>query len=1265
MSNPPTSGHFEGNDRFQVLSLLGRGGMGVVYAVHDRERQTKVALKTLDEGSAVELRRLKAEFRAIQELAHPNLVSLGELFEDQGRWFFTMELVEGGNFIEYIRTPEVSAEGREPLGKETGEDGPSEDRPSQGRRIFDEARLRESLVQLCGALEALHGTQRVHRDIKPENVLVQGNGRVVLLDFGLVAPSEPGQLSVAHTHPVGTAAYMAPEQAASLQVGPEADWYAVGGLLFEALTGTPPFSGTFHEMLQAKHAQKIPRPRDLNPAVPEDLDALCMALLQHEPAKRPRGEDVIRVLRRRRITATSLPMSMVTRLPVFSGRQEALDWILEGLTEVKSKGLVPLLLHGESGIGKSELLRAAGREMLERDSATILLRGRCRAQELAPYGLFTGVVDELARVLIGLPKSEVASLTPRDVEMLVRVFPALNLLSDAETGEARLARLVSEFQEMRSLAFQAFRELVTRLADRRPVVLVLDDLQWVDEDSLKLLRALMQPPDAPALLLVMSLGTPPDEAAATDLVSRFHGLLPARSRDLALGPLSPEASVSLAAELLSDESEKSNETDASAEIIAVIAAGHPLFIQELAHLWEMKRFERSGPAPQLDDVLWMRIGALEEGLRRLVELVSISPVPLRQDLAAVVLGVMPAEVFRMAARLRVLHLVNTRGPEVEDLVEPCHDRVREVVVARLEAAVKVAWHEALARGLRTSRHVAVESLANHLETIGETQQAAEHFMEAADQSAAVLAFDHAAKLYARALRLLEQGPLDPRAPRIRDLRVRLGIAQASAGRGEEGARTLLQAVPGSMAAEGMKLRQQAADQMLKSGHLREGFEVARQVLCAIGIALPRSSVGALVSLLWRRFLLRIRGMKWRERDESQIVPATLVNVDNLRSMAVSLGFTDHIRGSDINTRFLLAALKVGEPRRIMVAMTQEASYASASAPDSAYARNTVDACERILRNLKEPLAKIHYENALALAGHMRGNWFEARKHSELANRYLAGEFYGSSWERGMMSFQYLWSLYYLGEFSELIRRFPALLENARDRGDLFTESGLVLGLCNSVLLNQHGPDRADREIDDLLARWNVDGYHLQHFWALVSKVQNSLYSGHGEKALAQIDRDWKELRRSLLLRLPAIRNEGLHLRARATLAWAAQSEGQLRKDLLKQAKKDIDMLNQGTLPWVRALGQLVEAAYQVQMGDDAAARGCLERAVDQLDEIGLKLYAAAARVRLGTLTGGDAGRTILEQGRAFMTAQGVKEESCMVEMLAPGFPVGDAERNRR
>ncbi len=159
--------------------------------------------------------------------------------------------------------------------------------PRAARRALDEARLRTALVQLALALQALHARGLVHRDVKPNNVLVTPAGRVVLLDFGLVAHVDQSESSV-----VGTPAYMAPEQCFVQEIGPPADWYGVGALLYEALTGALPFTGPALQVLKDKQEGLPRRPGELVGA-PEDLDALCMELLAVDPAARPDAATVL------------------------------------------------------------------------------------------------------------------------------------------------------------------------------------------------------------------------------------------------------------------------------------------------------------------------------------------------------------------------------------------------------------------------------------------------------------------------------------------------------------------------------------------------------------------------------------------------------------------------------------------------------------------------------------------------------------------------------------------------------------------------------------------------------------------------------------------------------------------------------------------------------------------------------------------------------------------------------------------------------------
>ena len=277
---------FTGTDRFVVQRRLGAGSFGVVYEVLDRERNTNVALKTLRVGAGRTLYRFKQEFRSLADVSHPNLVTLYELLADGDQWFFTMELIDGVAFLDHVRgvpsaggdgfssptTPQMEAFLR--AGSSSDPIEPLSDvpraAPSALPGLGPMERLRRALLQLGQGVCALHAAGKLHRDIKPSNVLVTAEGRVVLLDFGLIREIRPG---VTHTiDAVGTPAYMSPEQASERPLTESSDWYSVGVMLYEALTGALPFTGPVLEVLRRKQLDEPPAPSTLVAAIPEELD---------------------------------------------------------------------------------------------------------------------------------------------------------------------------------------------------------------------------------------------------------------------------------------------------------------------------------------------------------------------------------------------------------------------------------------------------------------------------------------------------------------------------------------------------------------------------------------------------------------------------------------------------------------------------------------------------------------------------------------------------------------------------------------------------------------------------------------------------------------------------------------------------------------------------------------------------------------------------------------------------------------------------------
>ena len=253
--------------RFTVEQRLGQGGMGAVYGVYDQKRDTRVALKVPNQATVADIKGLQSEFAVLSGVRHRNLVSAGQCFEQDELCFFTMEWVQGQDFLEYVRPIRLGL-------------GP-----------IRYGRLCASLAQLATGLGALHRAGTVHCDIKPSNTLVTQSGRVVIIDFGLAMDVKASTRR--NDYVTGTLAYMAPEQATGGRVGPPADLYSVGVMLYEALTGELPFGGSLQRFLQHRGQHLPVPPSQRSDAVPRDLETLCMELLAVDPDRRPTADAVL------------------------------------------------------------------------------------------------------------------------------------------------------------------------------------------------------------------------------------------------------------------------------------------------------------------------------------------------------------------------------------------------------------------------------------------------------------------------------------------------------------------------------------------------------------------------------------------------------------------------------------------------------------------------------------------------------------------------------------------------------------------------------------------------------------------------------------------------------------------------------------------------------------------------------------------------------------------------------------------------------------
>ncbi len=1238
---------FVGTERFQVVGRLGKGGMGVVYEVLDLERNERCALKTLRKLSANAVLRFKNEFRALQDLDHPNLVKLGELFEDAGQWFFTMELVCGTSFLEYVRPDKGEAPQGVALSFEDEEEPTLQHEPEgetraaqrrKGAKGYDEVKLRSALAQLASGLHALHLAHKVHRDIKPSNVLVTPEGRVVILDFGLVTDAANKRIWP-DDHLVGTVSYMAPEQAAQKPVGPAADWYATGVVLYQSLTGKLPVRGTTQEVLVLKQAVEPVPPHALAEVAP-DLDRLAIELLRIDPAARPDGTDVLR-----RLSVEMETHSARRSGAFFIGREREISELRQAFASVRG-GPVTVLVGGESGVGKSALAQRFAEALRIEQPATVVLSGRCYERETVPYKAVDGVIDSLSRYMTTLPATAVMKLLPEHAGLVGQVFPVLRRIEPiARSPRPPLEKL--DPVVLRTRLFAGLRDLFGKIARAVPLVVMIDDLQWADADSLAMLAEVMHAPDAPPLLLVATVRAASKEEAgyrrASELADRIGGDV----RTVHVGTLPPEDARALAMSLIEGTS---IDMAPAATSIAEAAGGHPLFIDELVRQRRLRKHE-AGPI-RLDEALFERVSALEPAARRVLSVVALAGTPLVQETAARAAGMEFGALSRLLTLLRTQSFVRTSGARRSDVVEPYHDRVREAVADRLQPDVRCDLHARLALALEASGDADLEALAVHFHGAGELERAADYAARAGDEASSALAFDRAANLYEKAL---AWRPLDGVAGA--QLRVKLGQALANAGRGRSSAAAYLAAAPDMPPAEALDCRRRAAEQLLRSGHIDEAFETYREVLSAIGMKLPATTTRAFLALVGRLVQVKLRGIKFTERAEKDIPAEELLRIDTCASVSAGLGLVDTIRGYYFQERNLLMSLAAGEPRRIARALANEASYSSAEGGrKKERTAEFLREAEKLAERLEDPYSIAWSTGAGGMAATLEGRWAEGLARCERAEGLFRDRCTGVAWEIDTMRWFSMWSTAYLGRLAELGRRVPERLREAEERGNLYANVCGSTGLASLVFLAKDAPAEARARSEDALARWSQRNFHVEHWWAMLGDRQVDLYEGNGAAAWDRVLAEWPRLDASLLrLGVQLTLLEALHLRGRCALARARAAAPAEREDLLREAERDARrMLKEGEA-WSTPLAKLLEAGVATLRSDADTARARLVEAAAGLSAADMALYATAAHYRLGQVEGGDGGRATRGDAEAWLRREGVQDPARFVGMLAPGW----------
>ena len=1185
---------------FDLKRPLGRGAYGSVHEAVDRRNGQRVALKELTRLGPRSLWRFKQEFRRIADVHHPNLVRLFELFEHAGHWYIAMEVVEGQDLLSFVRQATMA--------RAAGAGMPE--------RRFDEGRLRQAFGGVAQGLRALHAHGILHRDLKPSNVMITPEGRAVLLDFGLsseIRPSGAPNLEIG----VGTARYMAPEQAEGAHLEQSADWYAFGVCLYEALTGRAPFEATSgYKVLLDKLREEPPALESLVSGLPPDLSALCSNLLAREPDQRPRGRGVLHVLGDSEQLSENSEEALPSTPPMrsFAGRAAELEQLERALSQVQTGAMRVVLVEGESGVGKSELLQEFAARVLAANRDALVLRGRCYENERVSYKAFDGCVDDLAQTLTALG-NEASELAPEGAPLLAQVFPVLSGVAGFDTRGAQ--PYGGDPAARRLEAFSVLSRLFRGLAQRGPLILLIDDLQWSDVESFRLLKALREGHEEPPVLVLASV-RPRDEiepelGASIDAVRAWSC-----TEQLSLGGLPEEDASALLEGLLGPAFEADQLRSLARE-----SRGNPLFLLELIHFTQGRELAAGRETLTLDAALQARIDGLPEAARALLNLVALSA---RPHAAQMFFHAHGASVEREVTMLLGAKLLRARqGHELECY----HDRIRKTVLSGIREDRRVTLHRRLAEALSSTSHADAAELAVHWEAAGEPAHAVEAYQTAAETAFRALAFRQSEQLYERAIALRGEAH-DERQTAMVTARAR---ALACAGHSAEAAELYRQAAEWAQGEQRLVLRSRVAEHLMQSVHVGPGLDEARQLLAKIGLPLPRTPLGILARAVWNR--LRTRFVRWLPSWLRPAATMSPTRLDVTQDLLRQFGIVHNGLSLALTTEYVRIAGRSSDEKHRLRAQAYEGWWQTVS---GSLARGLphFDATREAVAALGDP-SLIAQHMTLEGSARMAGwQWQSSVDILERAEVLLRERCPNDPWALTVARYHLGAGWYHTGLTARLAHHSERWLREARERQDWFAVAMLAgMGAGSMRHVMRGDPQSAIAEIDQALAPIPEEPFSFPHFGHLMIS-QSARHLIGGRAALDYLESRSDRLDRAFLLRTRMGRETMRYYRCAAVLAAAGTMGSDERSRMLLRVRGFVRAWLHNEAPFRRGIGHASMAQLDALAGEMRSAITHAREAVRYFESVG---FAAPcpARYLLGILEGGASGRAQCEavlKGRA-------------------------------
>jgi len=1144
--SPDEEAWFPDFDRFRLLEKIGSGGMGVVYKVFDNERNMEVALKVSYRNSGGALYHFKKEFRALTDIGHPNLLSLYEFFQSDERWFFTMEYVKGVDIFTFCHS----------------------------RNPPDFGQVAQLFLQLSRGLSTLHENQKLHRDIKPSNVLVDSDGHLRILDFGLVADwnesasmskdSGPPRNSYPGTY-AGTPSYMSPEQLDRMYLNPASDWFAAGLLLGDLLMGKLPTDPT--QQRNPIELEKLTADK----RIPLDLIDLYRGLTSSD--QNERLEQINRWLKKQHQAPKNYISSTSGQHEIFVGR----DTQLAQLDSV-DRGLFSLcLISGYSGNGKSALIRALTKK-LNSDNSTLILSSRCLPNESSQYPGLDGLVDDLASQIQLLPRKERVNLLPAGGALLAKIFPVLGTIFEIKPEQLAGSTLPVEPSQMRKSAVSALSQFFSNVAARFRLVACIDDFQWNGEQSLSLMRGIASVP----LTLVIACRSEHDSFTTIrkelENISRsaggvFHEILvDMLDADDAKALVKAASDVPLVPEIVQD--------------LVTESKGHPYILLEM-----LRSVKKRSDTASLTGAIAERIREFTFHERRLLEVVSVSSIPLSIPLAYRIVELDSIDPQLMES-LRKANLISQTLPGLHGAVTPYHDAIRTAALQMMPDERRRCYHKELAILLEESQ-ADPQTVGYHYGEAGEHEKAVSRYLAAATSAVDGLAFEKAVFCFKKAFDLPVELPLRKKQS------AELAYAEAleSLGNVSEAAERFELLGHHENADKREHLLQRAARLYCSTGHIEHGVALYEMLLRNRGLRMSRNRSLSGFQFLARRILIRFT--RPRQTSGSRAGNAETMKKIDLLSLAVpGLGLIDTMSVINLQAKNTLLALKCGDPSRMAKALALEGVQTGAI---GFRLFSLSEALDKQIRAVcfadNNYYLKATYLMGRGITLHHRGFFSEAIATLEKAEEIFVNRCQQVWWELAGTRTCYLWGLCFLGRIKELEKHIARLSSDARQRDDKFMHR--TIGCYAAPILSLAGdrPEEAKKTLTESLNAWgHQEQYHVQHLIHTYSTAFLHLYNGDGDKTLEFCKESIKSVKRSGFYFIEFVRVSLLDNLACACLFTAQNKSPRETRPLRRRVKRIIKTIRKTKLAHALAYASKLEGVLAIQEKDLSSAEKALEEA---------------------------------------------------------------------